>query len=42
VSDIEYTYLASLLRKAWEDSRDKEIAQEEVLILAEQIALLRK
>jgi hypothetical protein len=42
VSDIGYTYLASLLRKAREDSRDEEIAQEEVLVLAEQIALLRR
>jgi hypothetical protein len=37
VSEAEYS-LASLLRKA----REEEIAQEEALILAEQIALLRR
>jgi len=38
VSEAEYSYLASLLRKA----REEETAQEEALILAEQIVLLRK
>jgi len=42
VSEAEYTYLASLLRKAREDSREEEIVQEDALILAEQVALLRK
>jgi hypothetical protein len=42
VSEAEYTYLASLLRKAREDTREEEIAQEQALLLAEQIALLRK
>ena len=42
MSEAEYTYLANLLRKAREDTRDVEIAQEQALILAEQIVLLRK
>ncbi|MCA1848240.1 MAG: hypothetical protein LC704_04485 [Actinobacteria bacterium] len=42
MSEAEYSYLASLLRKAREDTREEEIVQEEALILAEQIALLRK
>ena len=42
MSEAEYTYLASLLRKAREDSREEEIVQEDALILAEQVALLRK
>jgi hypothetical protein len=42
VSDAEYSYLASLLRRAREDTREGEIAQEQALILAEQIVLLRK
>ncbi len=42
MSEPEYSYLASLLRKAREDTQEEEIAQEEALILAEQIALLRK
>ncbi len=43
MSEAEYGYLASLLRKARKDTREEEIAQEEeALILAEQIALLRK
>ncbi len=42
MSEAEYSYLASLLRKARKDTREEEIAQEEALILAEQIALLRK
>jgi hypothetical protein len=42
VSEAEYSYLASLLRKARKDTREEEIAQEEALILVEQIALLRK
>jgi hypothetical protein len=42
VSETEYSYLASLLRKARKDTREDEIAQEEALISAEQIALLRK
>ena len=42
MSDTEHTYLASLLRKARRDTREEEIAQEEALILAEQIVLLRK
>jgi hypothetical protein len=42
VSEAEYSYLASLLRKARKDTREEEIAQEEALILVEQIALPRK
>jgi hypothetical protein len=42
VSEAEYSYLASLLRKARKDTREEEIAQEEALILAEQIVVLRK
>jgi hypothetical protein len=42
VSEAEYSYLDSLLRKAREDTREDEVAQEETLILAEQIVLLRK
>ncbi len=42
VSEAEYSYLASLLRKAQKDTQEDETAQEEALILAEQIALLRK
>ena len=42
MSEAEYSCLASLLRKARMDTREEEIAQEEALILAEQIALLRK
>ena len=42
MSEAEYTYLASLLRKALKDTREEEVAQEQALILAEQIALLRK
>jgi hypothetical protein len=42
VSEVEYSYLASLLRKARKDTRDEEANQEEALILAEQIVLLRK
>ena len=42
MSEAEYSYLASLLRKARKDTREEEIAQEEALILVEQIALLRK
>ncbi len=42
MSEAEYSYLASLLRKAREDTREGEVVQEEALILAEQIALLRK
>jgi hypothetical protein len=42
VSEAEYSYLASLLRKARKDTREEEIVQEEALILVEQIALLRK
>ena len=42
VSEAEYSYLASLLRKAREDTREEEMAQEEALILAERIVLLRR
>ena len=42
MSEAEYSYLASLLRKARKDTREGEIAQEKALILVEQIALLRK
>ncbi len=42
VSEAEYSYLASLLRKARKDTREEETNQEQALILAEQIALLRK
>ena len=42
MSEAEYSYLASLLRKARKDTREEEIVQEEALILVEQIALLRK
>ena len=42
VSEAEYSYLASLLRKAREDTREEEIAQEQTLTLAEHIALLRR
>ena len=42
MSEAEYSYLASLVRKAREDTREEEFAQEEALTLAEQIALLRK
>jgi hypothetical protein len=42
VSEAEYSYLASLLRKARKDTHEEEIAQEKALILAEQIALLRR
>lgn len=42
MSEAEYAYLASLLRKAREDTREEEIVQEEALILAEQIVLERK
>lgn len=42
MSEAEYSYLVSLLRKARKDTREEKIAQEEALILAEQIALLRK
>ena len=42
VSEAEYSYLAGLLRKAREDTREEEIAQEQTLTLAEHIALLRR
>ena len=42
VSEAEYSYLASLLRKARKDTREEEADQEQALILAEQIAQLRK
>ncbi len=42
MSETEYSYLASLLRKAREDTQEEEIAQEKALILVEQIALPRK
>ena len=42
VSEAEYSYLASLLRKAREDTREKDVAQQETLTLAEHNALLRK
>ncbi len=42
MSEAEYSYLASLLHKAREDTQEEEIAQEKALILAEQIALLRR
>jgi len=42
VSEAEYSYLASLLRKAQRDTREEEANQEQALILAEQIVLLRK
>jgi hypothetical protein len=42
VSEAEYSYLASLLRKALKDTREDEDAQQEALLLAEQIVLLRK
>ncbi len=42
MSEAEYSYLASLLRKARKDTREEETNQEQALILAEQIALLRK
>jgi hypothetical protein len=42
VGEAEYSYLASLSRKARTDTREEEKRQEEALLLAEQIALLRK
>ncbi len=42
MSEAEYSYLASLLRKALKDTREDEDAQQEALLLAEQIVLLRK
>ena len=42
MSEAEYSFLASLLRKARKDTREEEVAQEQALISAEQIALLRK
>jgi len=42
VSEAEYSYLAGLLRKEREAMREEEVAQEEALILAERIVLLRK
>ncbi len=42
MSETEYSYLASLLQKARKDTREDEADQEQALILAEQIVLLRK
>jgi hypothetical protein len=42
MSEAEYSYLVSHLRKARKDTQEDETAQDEALILAEQIALLRK
>jgi hypothetical protein len=42
VSEAEYSYLASLLRKARKDTREEEADQGQALALAEEIVLLRK
>ena len=43
MSDTEYSYLASLLHKALNDTRGEEIVEDkEALVLAKRIALRRK